>query len=110
MKKTVFLKDIKVGDKVDDFFLVAEKNSAFSQKGTPYLNIRLKDKTGEMEAKVWDNIGKIGPDVQEGGLRLCKIPGGILQECRAAFPPRHQTRFHGRDRSPGLFSYHRGGC
>ncbi len=32
MKKTVFIQDIKAGDKINDFFLVAEKNSAFSQK------------------------------------------------------------------------------
>ncbi|MCX7981871.1 MAG: HD domain-containing protein [Syntrophales bacterium] len=66
MKKSVFLKDIRAGDKVDDFFLVAEKNSAFSQKGTPYLNIRLKDRTGEMDAKVWENVDKLDQVCKKG--------------------------------------------
>ena len=53
--KEIYLKDIKQGDKVADSFLVAEKNMAFSQKGSPYLTVRLKDKSGEIEGKVWDN-------------------------------------------------------
>jgi len=52
--KQTFLKDIKQGDKVSSSFLIAEKNMAFSQKGAPYLNVRLKDKTGELDGKVWD--------------------------------------------------------
>ncbi len=50
-----YLQDIKQGDKIASSFLVAEKNLAYSQKGSAYLNIRLKDKTGETDGKVWDN-------------------------------------------------------
>jgi 3'-5' exoribonuclease len=53
--KETYLKDIKQGEKVASTFLVAEKNMAFSQKGSPYLTVRLKDKSGEIESKVWDN-------------------------------------------------------
>lgn len=54
-KKTAYVRDIKAGEKIVDVFLVAEKNLAFSQKGAPYLNVRLKDKTGELDGKIWDN-------------------------------------------------------
>ena len=53
--KSVYIKDIKPGEKVNESFLVTEKNLAFSQKGTPYLNVRLKDKTGEVDGKIWEN-------------------------------------------------------
>jgi len=53
--KTTYIKDIKPGEKISESFLVAEKNMAFSQKGAPYLNIRLKDKTGEVDGKIWEN-------------------------------------------------------
>lgn len=53
--KSVYVKDIRPGEKVNAPFLVAEKNLAFSQKGAPYLNLRLKDKTGQIEGKVWEN-------------------------------------------------------
>jgi 3'-5' exoribonuclease len=39
--KEIYLKDIKQGEKVASTFLVAEKNMAFSLKGSPYLNVRL---------------------------------------------------------------------
>jgi len=53
--KNVYIKDIQSGEKVQDSFLVTEKNMAFSQKGAPYLNLRLKDKTGQVDGKIWDN-------------------------------------------------------
>jgi 3'-5' exoribonuclease len=53
--KAVFAKDIKTGDKISEVFLAAEKNLAYSQKGAPYLNLRLRDRTGELDGKVWEN-------------------------------------------------------
>jgi 3'-5' exoribonuclease len=53
--KTMYIKDVKPGERVSGSFLVMEKNIAFSQKGSPYLNIRLKDKTGEVDGKIWEN-------------------------------------------------------
>lgn len=53
--KEIYIRNIKQGDKVFSSFLVTEKNMAFSQKGFPYLTVRLRDKTGEIECKVWDN-------------------------------------------------------
>ncbi len=54
-EKKIYVKDIKTGDKVREIFLAAEKNLAYSQKGSPYLNIRLKDRTGDVDGKVWEN-------------------------------------------------------
>ncbi|MBN1613982.1 MAG: HD domain-containing protein [Deltaproteobacteria bacterium] len=56
--KNTYIKDIRPGDKVVDTFLVTEKNLAYSQKGSPYLNLRLKDRTGELDGKVWDNASE----------------------------------------------------
>jgi hypothetical protein len=49
--KEIYLKNIKQGDKVASTFLAAEKNMAFSLKGSPYLNVRLKDKTASSMAR-----------------------------------------------------------
>lgn len=68
MKKIIYVKDIKAGDKVSDFFLVAEKNSAFSQKGAPYLNLRLRDKTGEVDGKVWDHVAELEVVFKKGDI------------------------------------------
>lgn len=54
-RKNIYIRDIQSGEKIGDYFLVAEKNLAFSQKGVPYLSVRLKDRTGELDGKIWDN-------------------------------------------------------
>jgi 3'-5' exoribonuclease len=53
--KTVFVKEIRDGDRIDETFIVAEKTIAYSQKGSPYLTLHLKDRTGEVDGKVWEN-------------------------------------------------------
>jgi len=66
--KSIYLKDIRPGEKISESFLVTEKNLAFSQKGAPYLNLRLKDKTGEVEAKIWDNADELGKRFKRGDV------------------------------------------
>jgi 3'-5' exoribonuclease len=66
--KEIYLKDIKQGDKVVSSFLVTEKNMAFSQKGFPYLTVRLKDKTGGIEGKVWDNAVEFDRQFKKGDI------------------------------------------
>ena len=74
--KSVYVKDIKPGEKVNELFLVTEKNLAFSQKGTPYLNVRLKDKTGEVDGKIWENA--IGWDKLFSKGDVIKAQGGAV--------------------------------
>lgn len=58
IKKT-FIKNIKEKDKIEDIFLVSKKEQGMSKIGKPYLNVRLLDKTGEIEARVWDDVENI---------------------------------------------------
>jgi len=48
--------DIKDRDAVNAIFLVKDKIMAMAKNGKPYMNLRLMDKSGEVEAKVWDNV------------------------------------------------------
>lgn len=66
--KEIYLKDIKQGDKVACTFLAAEKNMAISLKGAPYLNVRLKDKTGELDAKVWEKAIDFDRQFKKGDI------------------------------------------
>jgi 3'-5' exoribonuclease len=67
-KKTVYIENLKAGEKISSAFLVAEKNLAYSQKGAPYLNLRLKDKTGEIDGKVWDNADEWDGQFNKGDI------------------------------------------
>jgi 3'-5' exoribonuclease len=67
-KKTVYIENLKAGEKVSSAFLVAEKNLAYSQKGASYLNLRLKDKTGEIDGKIWDNAHEWDGQFKKGDI------------------------------------------
>jgi 3'-5' exoribonuclease len=64
--KNIFVNQIKPGDQVSASFLVTEKNMTFSQKGTPYLSLRLRDKTGEIDGRVWDRASDFDPLFKKG--------------------------------------------
>jgi 3'-5' exoribonuclease len=66
--KSIYLQDIKQGEKISSSFLVAEKNMAFSLKGAPYLSVKLKDKTGELDGKVWDNAVEFDQQFKKGDI------------------------------------------
>lgn len=52
--------DIKDRDLVETVFLVKDKIMAMAKNGKPYLTLKLMDKTGEVDAKIWDNADEVG--------------------------------------------------
>ena len=60
MGKARFVKDIKEGEQVRDLFLVGNKAQLVSNSGKPYLNLTLRDRTGQFEGRVWDRAEEIG--------------------------------------------------
>ncbi len=50
-----FVAEIQDKDSVNAVFLVKDKILAMAKNGKPYMNLRFMDKSGEIEAKVWDN-------------------------------------------------------
>ena len=56
-----FIKDYKDGDRVFDIYLCKFKQSAMTKNGKAYDNVILQDKTGTIDAKIWDpNSAGIG--------------------------------------------------
>ncbi len=51
-----FVADIKDRDAVNAVFLVKDKIMAMAKNGKPYMNLRLMDKSGDVDAKIWDNV------------------------------------------------------
>src|SRR3990170_1642793 len=59
MPKTKFVKDIQEGEQVRDLFLVSSKAVLSSNSGKPYINLSLRDRTGQVECRVWDRAEEI---------------------------------------------------
>jgi 3'-5' exoribonuclease len=52
----IFVSSIRDRDQVDSIFLVKDKIMAMAKNGKPYMTLRLMDKSGEIEGRVWDNV------------------------------------------------------
>lgn len=51
MKKLI---DHKVGEPVDLFLFIKQSNKGVTQQGSPFMSLVLQDKSGDLEAKLWD--------------------------------------------------------
>lgn len=49
-----FIKDLKEGDRISDIYLCKHKQAAVTKNGKNYENVILQDKTGTIDAKVWE--------------------------------------------------------
>lgn len=49
-----YLKDYRDGDRVHEIYMCKHKQSAMTKNGKPYENVIVQDKTGTMDAKIWD--------------------------------------------------------
>jgi 3'-5' exoribonuclease len=57
--KRLFVSDITKDAEVKDFFLVVKKGIYSSRNNTRYASVRLRDKTGSIEARIWDRVDEL---------------------------------------------------
>ena len=66
--KQVFIRDLKENQQINDIFLVSRFNLAETKAGKPYLALGLMDKSGEIEARLWDRAEQLASLAQEGSF------------------------------------------
>ena len=64
------------GDEVEGFYILRTAQIRTASSGKPYLNAVLGDASGNMDAKMWDFTGKLGP-AEEGNV--VKIRGEVSE-------------------------------
>lgn len=72
--------DFVIGDEVEGFYVLKTAQSKTSNSGKPFLSAVLADRTGTVEAKMWDYAGPVGQG-EEG--TVVKIRG-VVTEFRGA--------------------------
>src|SRR5258708_32282215 len=106
--KTPYVSELEPNQLILGVFLVQHKEIRQKKTGEPYLSLTLADRTGDLDAKMWDNV----PEVMDTFDRdsFLKVKGMVqlfqnkpqltvyrLQRPAddeigiAAFPPRSQT-------------------
>lgn len=54
--KKIFVEQIRERDWIDSPFLVRDKIMAMAKNGKPYMTLKLVDRTGEVEGRLWDRV------------------------------------------------------
>ncbi len=78
--KTVFAAHLVAGQQFEDVFLVAKQSLAETKAGKPYLALSLMDRSGEVEARIWDNAQLFAEQAEEGGYVLVQAVAKPFRE------------------------------
>ncbi len=75
----IFIEQIRENDKVNSIFLVKDKILATGKTGKQYLTLRLGDRTGEIDARIWDNAEQISLTFKKGDFVQIKSRTQLYQ-------------------------------
>ena len=85
--KQFFVSGLVPNEPVTSYFLVTHKEIRQKKSGEPYLSLSLADRTGEIEAKMWDNVDEVIATFERDDFVKVK---GLTQ----VFQNRHQFTIH----------------
>lgn len=54
-----YISTLREGERISEIYLCKKKQTAMTKAGKPYENVILQDKTGTLDAKIWD-VGSVG--------------------------------------------------
>jgi len=74
--KSPYVSELEPGKVVVTIFVVHSKEVRQKKTGEPYLSLHLGDRTGEIEAKMWDNVAEVVDTFQRDDFVKVK---GLLQ-------------------------------
>lgn len=90
----VFVTDIQPGQEVSSVFAVAEKQLRVARNGSPFLTLKLVDKTGSITGRIWENAEEASQSVSlrspvrvRGKSELFRDELQIQVQAYSAVPP-----------------------
>ena len=54
VRKMRFIETLREGERISEVYLCRHKQTAMTKAGKPYDSLTLQDKTGTLDAKIWD--------------------------------------------------------
>ena len=63
-----YINEVKENDSVDSLFLVKEKSSAVTKTGNAYLRLKLVDRSGEIEGRIWTSVENFSESFEKDGF------------------------------------------
>jgi 3'-5' exoribonuclease len=78
--KQVFICDIRKDTEVRDFFLVVKKAIYSSRNNSRYASVRLKDRTGSIEARIWDRADELSANFERNDIVYVESKAKLYQD------------------------------
>ena len=75
-----YINEIRENENVDSFFLAKEKSSGITRTGNAYLKLKLGDRTGEMEGRIWTSVETFVNSFEKDDFVHVKGRGSSYQE------------------------------
>ena len=66
MKTITCIANYKNGDSIQGFYLCVEKHLRHTRSGDLFLDLQLRDRTGSINGKIWDNVDKLNEKFNAG--------------------------------------------
>jgi len=66
LKKLRSIDSFADGDKVQGFYLCVEKHLRYTRKGDLYIDLELRDNTGHISGKIWNNVSELNTKFDAG--------------------------------------------
>ena len=76
MKKK-FVSEIRERDWVEEPFLVRSKIMAMAKNGRPYMTLKLMDRSGEVEGRVWDRVDELSARFERDDFLLVSAKASV---------------------------------
>lgn len=55
----IYVEQIRERDQIESIFLVRDKITAMAKNGKPYMTLKLMDRSGEVEGRIWDRVDQL---------------------------------------------------
>lgn len=74
-----FISEVKVNEQIDSCFMLRKKNLRLTKYDKPYLELSLSDKTGRIEARLWEKAEEFNETIDPGDVVRAR---GIVEKYR----------------------------
>ena len=67
-EKKIYINQIQEGQTIEDIFMVRKMSRSETRTGNPYLIMTLMDRSGEISARLWNNVDALADFCEPGSL------------------------------------------
>ncbi len=76
-QKTVYVDQIKERERIESIFLVRDKMTAMAKNGKPYMTLKIMDRSGEVEGRIWDQVDEFSRQFDKDDFILINAKASV---------------------------------